>query len=171
MPTEWAATQTNLAGARWALGQRRTGTKELREAVSTYHEALVVFTRDRAPLDWANTQYNLGTALITIGEREKGTESLEQAIIAFRAALEVLTPERNPFSRAQALDSLGYGLRILYKREAAKPIAAILEAIHLNEQALNTFDHLGDTHNAHIAAGNLVLAALEFENSRASLTR
>ena len=85
-PFEWAATQLNLGGALWTLGERESGTARLKEAVAAYRAALEERTRERAPLQWAMTQMNLGNALGTLGElagrTESGTARLKQAVAA-----------------------------------------------------------------------------------------
>lgn len=72
-PLDWAATQTNLGGALWRLGERESGTAHLEQAVTAFQNALLEQTRERVPLDWAMAQNNLGVALLKVGERETGT--------------------------------------------------------------------------------------------------
>jgi hypothetical protein len=71
------------------LGERKSGTERLAEAVSACRAALEERTRERVPLDWATTQNNLGNALRTLGERESGTERLEEALTAIEGSWEV----------------------------------------------------------------------------------
>ncbi len=76
------------------LGERKSGTARLEEAVSAYRAALQERTRDKVPLDWAMTQNNLGNALRALGEREaetdkaKGCATLKTAREHYAAALE-----------------------------------------------------------------------------------
>ncbi|MGA8613137.1 MAG: DUF4062 domain-containing protein, partial [Xanthobacteraceae bacterium] len=81
------AALTDLGSSLATIGERESGTKRLEEAVATFRNVLLEFTRERAPLQWAMTQNNLGSALQLLGARASGTERLEQAVIAFRNAL------------------------------------------------------------------------------------
>ena len=63
----WAATQNRLGTALRALGERKSGTKYLEEAVDAYRAALEERTRERMPSAWATTQNNLAIALATLG--------------------------------------------------------------------------------------------------------
>jgi hypothetical protein len=83
--------QHNLGSALQALGQRKSGTERLEQAVNAFRNALGERTRERVPLDWATTQNNLGNALGTLGQRESGTERLEQAVEAWDICLVVVT--------------------------------------------------------------------------------
>jgi tetratricopeptide (TPR) repeat protein/pimeloyl-ACP methyl ester carboxylesterase len=112
------AALNDLAVSLRTLGDRETGTKRLEEAVTAVRNALLEYTRERAPLDWAGTQNNLGNALRDLGDRETGTARLEEAVTAFRNALLEYTRERAPFDWAMTENNLGNALQILGERGA-----------------------------------------------------
>ncbi len=116
------------------LGERKSGTARLEEAVAAYRAALEEWTRERVPLDWAQTQNNLGNALGTLGEREGGTARLEEAVAAYRAALEERTRERVPLDWAMSQNNLGNALRALGDRESGT--ARLEEAVAAYRAAL-----------------------------------
>ena len=62
--------------------------RRLAEAVTAYHSALEVRTRQDFPQDWANIQTNLGSALIEQGRRSKvdeATRLLAEAVTAYHS--------------------------------------------------------------------------------------
>ena len=74
-----------------SLGERKSSTALLEEAVRVLRDALLELTRERVPLQWARVQTNLGLAFWRLGERESGTARLEEAVKAFRDVLEEMT--------------------------------------------------------------------------------
>ena len=102
VPLDWAITQNNLGNALSALGERKTDTARLKEAVAAYEEALKEFTRKREPLRWAGTQNNLGNALRALGESEDSTVWLRQALVAYHRALKEWTRQSAPLRWAGA---------------------------------------------------------------------
>jgi tetratricopeptide (TPR) repeat protein len=113
---EWAKTKNLLGNAKSELGTRVEGQESkllLGEAVTAYHEALKVRTREQFPQDWALTQNNLGVALRAQGERASGEESrrlLGESVTAYREALKVFTREQSPQSWAAAQNNVGAAL-------------------------------------------------------------
>ena len=104
-PLDWATTQDNLGNALFRLGERESGTTQLKEAVAAFRAALEERTRERVPLDWAKVQHNLGDALAVLGEWESGTARLEEAVAAYREALKEDTRERVPLNWGANLGS------------------------------------------------------------------
>jgi tetratricopeptide (TPR) repeat protein len=80
----------DLGAALERLGERKSGTARLEEAVAAFREVLQEQTRERVPLRWARTQMNLGNALERLGGRESGTARLEEAVSAYRALAQKL---------------------------------------------------------------------------------
>ena len=99
------------------LGEREGSTERLEQAVQAYRDALLEYTRDRAPLNWAMTQNNLGAALSILGEREGNTDRLKQAEQAHRDALLENTRDRVPLDWAATQIFLGVVLFDLGKSE------------------------------------------------------
>lgn len=142
VPLHWAQTQNNLGNALATLGERKSGTARLEEAVQAYHEALQERTRQRVPLDWATTQSNLGNALMSLGQRESGTVRLEQAVAAYRAALEERTRERVPLEWAGSYGNQGVAMILIADRTndpavvetAVQQIETAYETLHSGGQ-------------------------------------
>jgi hypothetical protein len=99
MPHYWAETQTAWGIALVAQAQRTqgdAGDRLLTEAITRYHQALEVYTREHQPQPWATTQTLLGAALVAQGRRSHGQEGaqlLAEAVAAQQRALEVHTRE------------------------------------------------------------------------------
>jgi hypothetical protein len=68
----WASAQYQLGLALTAIGQRTGDTRAFRDAVCAFDAALIVFTRESAPLDWAAAQKNLDLALGVVPEQRCG---------------------------------------------------------------------------------------------------
>ncbi|MBW4575784.1 MAG: tetratricopeptide repeat protein [Aphanothece sp. CMT-3BRIN-NPC111] len=103
-PSDWAATQNNLATA-YIHRIRGDRAENLEQAIASYQVALTVYTRKDFPSDWAATQNNLATAYI---HRIKGdrAENLEQAIAGYQAALTVRTRKDFPSDWASIQNNL-----------------------------------------------------------------
>jgi len=136
------------------LGERESGTARLEEAVTTFRDALLEYTRERAPLNWAMTQNNLGNALDTLGNRESSTARLEEAVSAYRDALLEYTRERVPLDWAMTQNNLGNALLALGERESdtarlEEAVTAFRDALlerareHLPQQWARTQNNLG----------------------------
>ena len=97
MPLGWAETQTNLANALQALGQREGGTARLEEAVAAYRAALEERTRDRLPLGWAETQQGLANALAALAMRQQNAARMEEALMSMFGAVEVYQQSKNDY--------------------------------------------------------------------------
>ena len=97
------STRTNLVrrgrASRLGPGKRRprTSIARLREAVTAFHPALQVRTREAAPMDWAMTQNNLGIALRWLGELEANPRHVGSAEAAFTECLSARPEEAAPF--------------------------------------------------------------------------
>jgi tetratricopeptide (TPR) repeat protein len=133
-PQDWAITQMNLGKALTTLGERKSGTARLKEAVRAFQEALREFTRERAPLKWAKVQMYLGNALRALGERESGTARLKEAVRAFQEALQEFTRKQVPLDWATAQMNLGTALHVLAWREWS--MARLWEATVAYREAL-----------------------------------
>ncbi|MCB2056086.1 MAG: tetratricopeptide repeat protein, partial [Geminicoccaceae bacterium] len=116
------------------LGERKSGTARLEEAITAYGSALKELNRERVPFQWATAQNNLGNALRALGQRESGTARLREAVIAYRKALEEWTRERVPLQWATAQNNLGNALRALGQRESGT--ARLHEAVTAYGDAL-----------------------------------
>ena len=110
--------QNNLGNTLLGLGQRKTSTKLLKQAVVAYRAALKEFPCERAPLKWAIAQTNLGVALWALGRQGKDSDLLKQAVAAHRAALARVSREQDALEWAtvqtnlgNALWALGYGTK------------------------------------------------------------
>ena len=104
----WARAQNHLAGVfagsgRWA------------EAMTAYHAALGVWTREAHPSGWATAQNNIGNLLVVqAGETDgrEGVRMLEAAVAAYRGAVEVWTAEAYPTEHAGAQARLARALQL-----------------------------------------------------------
>ncbi|MEM1171537.1 MAG: tetratricopeptide repeat protein, partial [Cyanobacteria bacterium P01_H01_bin.35] len=109
---KWATTQHNL-GSAYLYRIRDDRAQNLESAITAYHLALLVHTKEDFPYEWATTQNNLAAAY---NDRIKGNraENLENAIAASNLALSVYTPEDFPYYWAMTQNNLGnaYGDRI-----------------------------------------------------------
>ena len=138
-PLEWARVQRSLGHAllvngEWAdefggsvdtttlkrgviVTSDHSGDAYLRDAASTYREALKVYTKPACPIEWASTQNNLGTALGALGlklsETKEGPSLVESAINAYRSSLEVRTRETRPLEWALTKQNIGQALYYL----------------------------------------------------------
>src|SRR5262245_48242843 len=95
-------------------------TRNLKESVVLFREALKEQTRERVPLAWAQTQNNLVLALWRLGERENGRARLDEAVVAYREALKEQTQERVPLAWAQTQSNLGNALSSLGERASGR---------------------------------------------------
>ncbi|PWC26583.1 CHAT domain-containing tetratricopeptide repeat protein [Teichococcus aestuarii] len=96
-----------------SLGQMRSEAGLLDDAVQAYRNALLEYTRERAPLDWAAIQSNLGIALQLLGEMRGEAELLIDAVQAYRNALLEHTRERALRDWADGQHNLGTALQSL----------------------------------------------------------
>jgi tetratricopeptide (TPR) repeat protein len=133
-PYDWAMAQKNLGVALQTLGERKSGTACLEEAITAYREALRENTRESVPLLWAMNQMSLGTALFRLGERISSTARLEEAIAAYREALQENTRAHAPALWAMTQMSLGNALFRLGEREIGT--ARLEEAVAAYREAL-----------------------------------
>jgi hypothetical protein len=78
----------NLGNALLRLGERKSGTARLEQAVEAFRAALEECTRDRVPLDWAMTKANLALSMAEIARRTGGPP--DAALAEIDAALEVV---------------------------------------------------------------------------------
>jgi tetratricopeptide (TPR) repeat protein len=186
---EWAKTKNLLGNAKSELGTRVEGQESkllLGEAVTAYHEALKVRTREQFPQDWALTQNNLGVALRAQGERSSGEESrrlLGESVTAYREALKVFTREQSPQSWAAAQNNVGAALWAQGQRAGGEEsvrllgesVTALREALkvrtreQLPQEWATTQNNLGEAHfllgEAHFLLKNWQDAAVSFDNA------
>ena len=108
--TLWARVQNNLGTALQSLGERDGDSARLRQAVDAFNNALLEYTRDRAPLDWAMTQNNLGISLSRIAKNENESILLIQAIESFKDALLEYNQDYTPIEWATTHNNLGNAL-------------------------------------------------------------
>ena len=133
-PEHRAKLSVAYGNALQTLGERESGTKNLKKAVAAFNEALEVYTRERVPLDWAMAQNNLGAALVALSKLESRTENLEKAVAAFNEALKERIRQRVPLQWAETQNNLGAALQTLGERESEtenleKAVAAFNEAL------------------------------------------
>jgi hypothetical protein len=117
-----AAVETVPPGSQeWAgyvtlLGQlyrdRRLGDPDenLSQAVTAFHAALGVWSRETHPDEWARTQNSLGVAYLVFSMRQNEPKVVQSAAAAFREALTVFTPDRHPHEWASAESNLASAL-------------------------------------------------------------
>ena len=104
----WATAQNNLGNALSTLGEPQSGEDaiaRLKEAVTAYHKALEVYTKDNASINWAKAQVNMALvynvrAAVFGGEKAKA--DLEQALFHVDAALGVFDPVHSPYNHDTA---------------------------------------------------------------------
>jgi tetratricopeptide (TPR) repeat protein len=98
------------------------------EEIAIYRRALILVSRNQAPLQWATIQNDLGDVLRKLGERgavlkkfgereDDDTGRLEEAVTAYREALKERTRERAPREWAVTQENLGDALRELSERK------------------------------------------------------
>lgn len=114
------------------LGRIEGGDASVRieERLAAYKEALVYFTRDRAPDTWASLQVNMG---VSLGKRVRGSRlrNTEAALSAYRAALTVATRQHDPELWALAQNNLGATLNRRIAGSAASNREAARKALLL----------------------------------------
>jgi tetratricopeptide (TPR) repeat protein len=113
------------------LGEFKSNTEYLEQAVDAFRIALSERPREIAPLEWATTQNNLGAALQALGECNSDTKLMEQAVDAYRAALEEWTDSRTPSDWAGVQINLGNALAAICERTGS------LDGLGLEETAAN----------------------------------
>ena len=92
-PTEWAATQSNLANA-WRNLPTGDRGENLRKAIAACEAALTIRTRADHPVEWAGTQNNLGNAWMAVRGDRAG--DVGKAMAALRGSAHCLYPRRSP---------------------------------------------------------------------------
>ncbi|MDX2212510.1 MAG: tetratricopeptide repeat protein [Oculatellaceae cyanobacterium bins.114] len=116
IPTIWAATQNDLAGAytNRILGDR---ADNIEQAIKSFKLALQVFTHKKFPEEWATTQNGLAGAYL---ERIKGdgVDNIEQVIRISNLILQIMTQKSSPEVWGVTQNNLGlaYTNRILGDR-------------------------------------------------------
>ncbi len=152
-----AEIQNNLGAAYWTLasGDRQAN---LEKAITCYHAALQVYTRDTFPIDWATAQNNLGAAYWTLAstDRQDRQANLEKAIACSKAALQVYTRTAFPADWARTQFNLGHAYNDVQdeKREEnlEKAIACYESALQIytrNDFPIvwaKTYDSLGNAY-------------------------
>jgi hypothetical protein len=88
--TDWADSQFELGQALAAEGRRRSGTRELKEAVLAFRAIVGEWSRETAPLKWAMVQIELGRTLALLSRRGGDPSVQSESIVALGNALDVL---------------------------------------------------------------------------------
>ena len=129
--TRWAATHNNLGNVYSVMGERGVDGA-LEQAISAYENALLEYTRAKAPMAWAVTHNNLGGVYQVMGER--GVDgALEQAISAYENALLVRTRAKAPMDWAATHNNLGIVYRVMGERGVE---GALEQAVSVYENVL-----------------------------------
>ncbi|MFZ9021078.1 MAG: hypothetical protein ACO2ZX_12990, partial [Paracoccaceae bacterium] len=94
------------------LGERQSGEDaiaRLNDAITAYHKALKVWTKDSVQMDWAMTQENIAIAYVVRAaffdeeqDQAKAKADLEQALFHVDAALGVFDPVHSPYDHEKA---------------------------------------------------------------------
>jgi hypothetical protein len=83
----WAEAQFELGRTLAAIGQSRSGTRELKDAVLAFQAAAGQWSRKGAPVKWATVQRELGRTLAVLGDRLNDPTVQQTAIAALGEAL------------------------------------------------------------------------------------
>jgi tetratricopeptide (TPR) repeat protein len=127
-PARWAQTESNLGVTLRILGDLGDG-QALKDALTAFHAALEVRTREHDPTGWAETERELGDALNDLGERGDA-QALKDAIAAYRSALEADPRDRDPAGWAKTEMDLGNALIDLGERGDAQALRDAVAAYH-----------------------------------------
>lgn len=110
-------------------GEREVGLKRLTLAMAAFEEALIHWTRDRAPEFWAKAQMNLANSTHALAQRDRGNDRIGRAIEAYDAALTVRTQEADPEAWAATQMNRATALRTMADRRDAEALQASLAAL------------------------------------------
>jgi tetratricopeptide (TPR) repeat protein len=151
----------NLANAYYSRirGER---AENIEQAITSYQQALQVFTRQAFPENWARTQMNLANAYCDRIRGERA-ENIEQAITSYQQALQVFTPQAFPEDWARTQHNLANAYRDRVRGEETENLK---QAIALYKEASQVFTREAYPYKWAENRGELAEAFLK----RASLT-
>ena len=149
----WAEDQYLMGLKLLSSAERRSGTRELSDAILAFKAVLGEWPRERDPMRWAIARSDLGYALALLGKRQGDMAILEQAAAACRDALGEFGQSETPMLWAAAQHHLGVSLGGLADmREDTDLREASIEAL---EQAIATFKDAGAREDAKKAENRL----------------
>jgi tetratricopeptide (TPR) repeat protein len=131
-PEETAELDMNLGVVEQSLAGMRQG--RMPEAISHYHRALRVFTRDAWPREFAILHNNLAIAYLSMpasDERARMREAM--AVQSFEEVLRVITLVDHPSEYAMTQNNLGNALQYA---PSSHPVANLLRAVEAYDEAL-----------------------------------
>ena len=137
----WIEDQYVLGLTLLANAERRSGTRELGDAVLAFKAVLGEWSKDDNRIRWATARSDLGYALALLGKRRQDRRLLDDAAEASRDALGELEREAVPMLWAAAQHHLGLSLSGLADIE--EDVELRKEAIKSLEAAFNVFDEAG----------------------------
>jgi uncharacterized caspase-like protein len=153
-PAGWANSQSGLAMAIWATGERAAGMAELDEAVAILKAA--IGSPALKPEQTAQLEADLSLVLMTIGMREPGTERLQESAGYAQKALAVKTREAAPDEWARLQNHLGSALFMQGIREQS--LDRVEQSVTAFQAALEVWTRDGDPLSWANAENNLGLA-------------
>lgn len=123
-PVHYASAMANMASAQLILAQAAStpaGEAEgIKKAISSYQEAISVFSEARHPLQYAAMKNNLAIAYLTLSEVENRAENCRKALAACEEALVYRRHEDQPLAYAALQNNLGNAYLALAEEEAAE---------------------------------------------------
>lgn len=155
-PKDWALTLNNLGNALVLQGglesQAEVQAGLMERALSAFHDALTVRTRNRFPMDWAATQSNLGGVLVSLGWIKNDPQLIVEAVVVLRGALSERTRDKMPFDWAvtshelgNALASLGGGKGGTSRLEQAAAIFREVKSVFEAVGAMSDLPRVGES--------------------------
>jgi uncharacterized caspase-like protein len=109
-PSEWAASQDNLASALRQVAVRRGDAKTMAEAADILAGAAALFSRGRDPLRWARLQNDLAAAQRDLAFMNGDTAGLMGALETMAAAAAEFSRDRDAAEWARVRNNLGNAL-------------------------------------------------------------
>jgi len=170
MPWDWAALQEILGGALYRLDKTTDGTDGdiLRESLTAYQNALLVFTRKESPQKWASLQTSVARVAQILGKQMHNPSLIEHAVEACEQALLVRSRARTPGLWASTQNNLGTALFLL--AEMTERDAALTYAAEAFRAALSVYEVTGPVNMIAVVERNLarvegVLAPMREHNA------
>ena len=121
-PVHYASAMANLASARLILAQAAStpaGEAEgIKRAISSYREAISVYSEARHPQQYAAMKNNLAIAYLTLSEVEDRAENCRKALAACKEALVYRRLEDQPLAYAALQNNLGNAYLALAEEQA-----------------------------------------------------
>ncbi len=106
----WAENQYLMGLTLISNAERRSGTRELSDAVLAFKAVLGEWPKERDRMRWAIARSDLGYALALLGKRQGDAALLEDAAAACRDALDEFERDETPILWAAAKHHLGISL-------------------------------------------------------------